>query len=99
MHSPMVFGVVKIIIKIMSKLTNIYIYIFGYEPKNKSDGKFYLNEIGDSETFKIQQPKYLWEWSLTPDYAVSFMSDTAPFFLYRWTQKLVLGISYRRYKN
>jgi hypothetical protein len=41
-------------------------------------------------------PEYLWEMSFTGSFGVTFSLPTAPCFLHRWAQTVLLGIRYRR---
>ena len=44
----------------------------------------------------LRVPEYLWQMSLTGSFELTFSLTTAPCFLHRWAQTLMLGIRYRR---
>lgn len=52
--------------------------------------------IRDGQETIAPQPDFVGKWSFSKDFGVSFMSTTYPNFLYRFMQRWVLGIHWRR---
>lgn len=66
----------------------IEIFIFGKRFGNKEGAKH--------GPYILRTPEYLWQMSLTGSFELTFSLTTAPCFLHRWAQTLMLGIRYRR---
>jgi len=64
------------------------IYIFGRRFGNTVGAKHGL--------YILRSPEYLWQMSLTGSFELTFTLTTAPCFLHRWAQTVLLGIRYRR---
>ena len=60
-------------------------------------GKRFGNTEGAKHgPYILRVPECLWQMSLTGSFELTFMLTTAPCFLHRWAQRLMLGIRYRR---
>jgi len=60
-------------------------------------GRRFGNTVGAKHgPFILRAPEYLWQMSLTGSFELTFTLTTAPCFLHRWAQAVLLGIRYRR---
>ena len=66
----------------------IEIFIFGRRFGNTEGAKH--------GPYILRTPECLWQMSLTGSFELTFSLTTAPCFLHRWAQTLMLGIRYRR---
>ena len=69
-------------------IDKIEIFIFGKRFGNAEGAKH--------GPYILRVPEYLWQMSLTGSFELTFTLTTAPCFLHRWAQTLLLGIRYRR---
>ena len=74
-------------------LERIVVWLLGYRPGNtRSDKKHGPMTI---RTW----PEPIWDCAPCGDfYSVTYSIARAPFFLHRWAQTVILGVSYRRRK-
>ena len=69
-------------------IDKIKIFIFGRRFGNATGAKH--------GPYILCTPEYLWRMSLTGSFELTFTLKTAPCFLHRWAQTVLLGIRYRR---
>ena len=69
-------------------IDSIEIFIFGRRFGNEEGAKH--------GPYILRVPEYLWQMSLTGSFELTFTLTTAPCFLHRWAQTVLLGIRYRR---
>tara|TARA_R110000868_G_scaffold57793_1_gene178377 strand:- start:154 stop:414 length:261 start_codon:yes stop_codon:yes gene_type:complete len=67
---------------------NIEIFLFGKRFGNTEGAKH--------GPYILRTPNCLWQMSLTGSFELTFTLTTAPCFLHRWAQTVLLGIRYRR---
>lgn len=75
-------------------MKNIIIWILGWYPGN-------THRIEKNYKLKITHfPEILWSMTPVGDYfAVSFHICSAPCFIHRWLQNILLGIKYKRFQS
>tara|TARA_R110000868_G_scaffold199910_1_gene447038 strand:- start:69 stop:326 length:258 start_codon:yes stop_codon:yes gene_type:complete len=74
--------------KIKQWADEIEIFLFGKRFGNTEGAKH--------GPYILRVPEYLWQMSLTGSFELTFTLTTAPCFLHRWAQTIMLGIRYRR---